>query len=218
MNLTEALAAVRALDLPQPRKLELIRRLVDAPSTGVWKLLVAEGRAEATHNRLSNRAEAAELLERRYADDERRRAEDARREPYKPTSEHPEPWIPSAPPRPVTVTWSRPRHPEKSRVESRPELPDSGMCPPEHRHGSSLCYSHHRCRCDTCRRGNRERTYRHRRGEVTPRQDRPTHTCPDDHAHGLNTTCYGKHRCRCEPCRNAKRRETARHAERRAQK
>lgn len=218
MNLPEALAAIRALDLPQPRKLEITRRLLDAPTTGVWKLLVVEARAEAKRLRTTTRQQSADLLERRWVDEERRREQDALREPYRPANEPLTLYASSPPPRPVTVTWRTPRHPEKVRQESRPELPDSGICPSQHKHGSSLCYTHHKCRCDTCRRGNRERAYRYRKGEVTARPEAPLHVCSEDHAHGKNTTCYGKHRCRCEPCRNAKRAETARLKDRRTRK
>lgn len=219
VNLQEALATVRALDLPQPRKIELIRRLVDAPTTGVWAVVVAEAKAEATKSYLSNRAEAAELLERRWTEDRLRRAQDALREPYTPTREHVEPWIPSDPARPVTVTWTTPKHPEKVRVESRPELPDSYVCPPEHRHGATgHCYGSHRCKCSDCKDSHRERTRAYRRGESPAQRPRENFfQCPPEHRHGETSTCY-KHGCRCISCRDAKRRETARHAERRSQK
>lgn len=47
-----------------------------------------------------------------------------------------------------------------------------GVCPPEHKHGAATtCYSLHRCGCDDCKRGNREREARMRRLKAYGRWD-----------------------------------------------
>lgn len=99
VDLEESIQAIRELKSLGPARAKLlIRRLVDAPTTGVWKIVVAEARAEDVRN--SADAEAfitAEFQARGRA--EQVQAEKSAQKPQEPrTAPIPPPVIPEGAP------------------------------------------------------------------------------------------------------------------------
>lgn len=172
MNLSQAIAAIRALDLPEQRRVYLIHELKSAPTTGRWSTIVQQARQEAVQARLSKRAAVGEAWRERRAAEARKTSQspvEALPVLHRPVSSFPAP-------RPVTVTWTKPTKPDAVRQVKRPEVIDSAprlprttkpgiaTCPPEHPHNAK-CYSNHKCRCTRCRvaKATAQREYMARR-------------------------------------------------------
>ena len=140
MDLETAILAIRELEHLQPlRRIELIRLLISAPTTGVWPMVVAKARAEDVEVEQARRAEVSSLLREKFAEAARRNALEALRAPVKASGA------------PVGTHAGFPG--------SRPG--EAFICPPDHRHGDAgTCYSHHRCRCSECRENKAQRIVR----------------------------------------------------------
>lgn len=163
MNLSQAIASVRELsDLPEPRRAQIVRDLMTAPTTGRWARIAESARQEAVQARLSTRADITAAWRARATMEALRGSE----RPAESLDRVPRLPVTVETPRPVTVTWTTPRKPDVVRVQARPEAINSAptyTCPPDHAHGLA-CYAH-RCRCIRCREAKAEsqRAYLERR-------------------------------------------------------
>lgn len=161
MTLQEAIAAIRALeDLPQPRRIELIRRLVNATTTGAWALIVAQANHEARLVLTSQGQAFDAAYADRLAEARRRAAVASSEEPQEPVYAPPRPVDRFPEPRPITTSWMTPKNPNGTRPEpkrsasvaiSKTTAPDNDQddAPKSFKHGV-WGYEGHRCRCDIC--------------------------------------------------------------------
>lgn len=170
MNLSEAIAAVRELeDLPQPRRIEYVKRLVNAPTTGAWSMIVAAAKSEALQARFARQTAVDAEYAARLAEVRRREAVVAPTEPQEARTAsrraQAAPWEP----KPVIVSYTTPKNPNGQRREARPPMlyrntaqREIHTCSDEHAHGETItCYASHRCRCESCRDAKRREQKRY---------------------------------------------------------
>ncbi|WP_341998159.1 hypothetical protein MRBLWH7_000117 [Microbacterium sp. LWH7-1.2] len=181
MTLSDALAALRALDLPVPRIKYLAARVVADPAEA--HIIVRSARAEAERVRAERDAAAGIDMAQRAAYAVRQ-SQTAAEKP----SEASRTWQPredeEPEPRPVRITYTAPRKPEIVREPNRPEQsegfertraqrkkPKSEKRTPRGsatKHGTTSAYSDG-CRCQPCRDAVAvyKREYRMRKAQAT---------------------------------------------------
>lgn len=209
MNLQEAIAAIRSLDLPQPRRVELTRQLATTSSARRWFLIVVGARQEVARNALANRS----AIEKAYEDQRQRLAligaQTPRRAPTKLTDEdrsHARKMRADGAtlrkiPERFGVAESTVFRALESAPEAMPVIPakklkawtPNELTDDDERHGTNSGYANFGCRCTECVTARKEYT-RMRKANPKPRAKTAVHGSESKYARG----------CRCTECKAAK--------------
>jgi hypothetical protein len=209
MKLEQAVSAIRSLDLPQQRRVELIRRVVSAPTTGTWFVIVSQARLEVETNAQANRQAINQAFDDRRQRSALSGSQTPRKAPSKLTSDHRqqvrEMRADGATLREIAerfdVAESTIFRALEGAPEEKPVVPAKLLKPwtpkplaaDDERHGTNSGYANFGCRCSRCAEARRE--YRsHRKSNPKPRAKTSDHGTEPRYSRG----------CRCAECKAAK--------------